>query len=193
MNHTKLMLALFLLSLTASPFAARAQDATAPSTTTTTTSTTSTSATTDLDAEDKPVSAEEQAKWASQVKTKYNLTDAQMKTMTDAGLQGPALAKTAALAEASKQPIDKIVQMRTTDKMGWGKIAKTLGVPPSTIGQAVAGLHRQNDTTKNAEKKAEKEQRKADKKAEREERKAARKAERELRKSEKSNGKGNSN
>jgi hypothetical protein len=118
-------------------------------------------------------------KWSSEVQTKYNLTDAQMKSMTDAGIKGPQLAITAELAKASGKTTDEIIKMRTTDKMGWGKIAKTLGVPPSTIGQSVSALHRdlkekreEKHEEKNKEKREERKQRREERKKEHQEEKA---------------------
>lgn len=198
MKANPLFLALLLVSgLTSVP--SLADDAAAPAPAPATS--TSTAGATADDAEDnKPLSDEEKSKWTEQVKAKYNLTDAQVKSLTDAGLQGPQMAKAAAFAEASKQPLDKIIQMRTQDGMGWGKIAKTLGIPANTAGKAVSGLRRNEHAAEKARQHADKEQRKADKqaekdqrKAEREERKAARKAEREQRKADKQQGKGHSN
>lgn len=117
-------------------------------------------------------------KWSSEVQTKYSLTDAQMKSMTDAGIKGPQLAITAELAKASGKTTDEIIKMRTTDKMGWGKIAKTLGVPPSTIGQSVSALHRdlkdkrEDAHEKNKEKRDERKQRREERKKEHKEDKA---------------------
>ena len=151
----------------------------------------------DLDADDnKSVDNTEQARWAEQVKAKYSLTDEQMKSLTDAGLQGPQMAKAAGLAQASGQPLDKVIQMRTTDKMGWGKIAKTLDVHPSTIGKSVAGLrheinaeHKADKAARKAEKRAEREQRKAEKKAQKEERRQAQKERKAQRREEKAQNK----
>ena len=80
------------------------------------------------------------ASWNAEVQKKYNLTDAQMESMTSKGMKGPELAKVAQLAESSKKPISEIISMRTEQKMGWGKIAKTLGVAPKELGQAVSGM-----------------------------------------------------
>lgn len=96
--------------------------------------------------------------WAGEVKAKYGLTDDQMKAMQTAGLHGPQLAITAALAKSSGKTIDQIVQMRTTEKMGWGKIAKTLGVPPGSIGQSVASLHREVHEKRNEGREAKKDE-----------------------------------
>lgn len=184
MKSKSLFIALFLVAgVAVAPFnhsIARADDA-------------QTTQAADLDADDdKPVGGAEQPRWTEQVKAKYNLTDEQVKNLTDAGLHGPQMAKAAALAQASGKPLADVIHMRTEDKMGWGKIAKALDVHPSTIGQAVAGLRREvkadrkaDKAERKAEKKAEKEQRKAEKKAEREERRQARQERREQRREEK--------
>jgi hypothetical protein len=85
------------------------------------------------DVKDKP-------EWRTTTQSKYNLTDAQMKAMTDKGIKGPGLAITAGLAEKSGKSVEEVAAMRTDQKMGWGKIAKELGVPPSEIGQSVANM-----------------------------------------------------
>ncbi len=120
------------------------------------------------------------ADWNAEVQKKYNLTDAQMESMTSKGMKGPELAKVAQLAESSKKPISEIVSMRTEQKMGWGKIAKTLGVTPKELGQAVAGMHRNKHEDKH-------ETKHEDKRESRE----ARRQERQMKKEEKGNkGKG---
>lgn len=129
-----------------------------------------------------------QEKWSQEVKTKYALTDAQMKSLETAGFTGPQLAITAELAKQSGQTIDAIIQMRTTEKMGWGAIAKKLGLPPSSIGKSVSSLrHEVKEKNKELrdEKRAEKqEERKAareERKKQREERRAERREQREQR------------
>jgi hypothetical protein len=114
-----------------------------------------------------------QETWSAEVKTKYSLTDDQMKAMQTAGLHGPQLAIAAELAKASGKSIDQVIQMRTTEKMGWGKIAKTLGLPPGSIGQSVASLRhdlhekREDKREEKKEKRDEKMQRKKDDKEDR--------------------------
>jgi hypothetical protein len=107
--------------------------------------------------------------WASEVQKKYSLTDDQMKAMKTAGLKGPGLAITAELAKTSGKTIDQIVAMRTTEKMGWGKIAKTLGVPPSTIGHSISSLHHDLHEKRESRSEKRKEERREDAKEEREE------------------------
>lgn len=112
--------------------------------------------------------------WATEVQTKYNLTDAQMKSMEQAGLHGPQLAIAAELAKDSGKTTDQIIQMRTTDKMGWGEIAKKLGVPPGSIGHAVAALHHDLHEKRDLKKDDKKEDKKEDRKERREDRKKRR-------------------
>ena len=110
--------------------------------------------------------------FAGRVQSKYNLSEAQMKAMSDAGIKGPHLAMTAQLAASSGKPVEDIIKMRTEDKMGWGKIAKTLGVQPGEIGKSVSSLRHEA---------------KEDRKQMREERKAEHKANKEARKNKKDN------
>ncbi len=119
-------------------------------------------------------------KWASEVQTKYSLTDAQMKSFADAGISGPQLAISAELAKASGKTTDEIIKMRTTDKMGWGKIAKTLGVAPSSIGQSVSSLHhdlKDKHAEKHENMREKKKEKHEERKARREERRKAQREE----------------
>jgi hypothetical protein len=81
--------------------------------------------------------------WTQALKDKYSLTDAQIQTMKDKGISSPQMAMVAGLAAKSGKTIDEVLKMRTDDKMGWGKIAKTLGVHPGEIGKSVAELRHQ--------------------------------------------------
>ena len=124
--------------------------------------------------------------FAGRVQSKYNLSEAQMKAMNDAGIKGPHLAMTAQLAASSGKPVEDIIKMRTEDKMGWGKIAKTLGVQPGEIGKSVSSLrHEANEDRKDA--KADRKEAKEDRKQMQEERKAEHKANKEERKNKKDN------
>lgn len=78
--------------------------------------------------------------WAKEVQQKYNLTDEQIQNLKQAKIAGPQLAITAELAKASGKTVEEISKMRTDEKMGWGAIAKKLGVAPSTIGKSVAAV-----------------------------------------------------
>ncbi len=110
------------------------------------------------------------ANWNAEVQKKYNLTDAQMESMTTKGMKGPELAKVAQLAESSKKPIAEIVAMRTEQKMGWGKIAKTLGVAPKELGQAVSGMHHDKHEDKREDKREDREARRQEHDMKKEER-----------------------
>ncbi len=109
---------------------------------TTTTSTTDSTEDTLTNEETAANVTQDRPEWNSSVQTKYSLTDEQMKQMTDAGIKGPGLAITAGLAKASGKTVQEVALMRTEQKMGWGKIAKDLGVHPSEIGQSVSSLHK---------------------------------------------------
>jgi len=111
--------------------------------------------------------------WLGALKTQYKLTDEQIKAMQEKGLSYPQMAITSALADKSGKPITDVLKMRTEDKMGWGQIAKELGVPPKEIGQSVAAVrHEIRD-----EKRALKEEKKQTKREERMARKEAKRTE----------------
>ena len=59
------------------------------------------------------------------------------------------------LAELSGKTKEEILKMRTEQHMGWGEIAKALGVPPSELGQSI----RKDRKEKNADRKLEKNER----------------------------------
>ncbi len=138
--------------------------------------------------------AEQEAKkpgFEEALKEKYKLTDEQIKALRDQGMNNTQITMTAALAEKSGKTTDEIAKMRLEQKMGWGKIAKELGVAPREIGQSVASMHRKNEDKKEAreqmkaERKADREARRQEKKEERAERKAEKKEERAERKEKK--------
>lgn len=83
--------------------------------------------------------------WNSLLQKKYSLTDAQMQTLNDSKLPDSQKAQVAQLAKSSGKSIDEVLKMRTEDKMGWGKIAKTLGVHPGELGKAVSELKREQN------------------------------------------------
>lgn len=102
-----------------------------------------------------PVLAEEthgQVDWNSTLKNEYNLTDDQIKSMTDKGLAGNDMVRLARISTKSGKPLDDVMKMRLEGKMGWGKIAKELGVHPSEIGHAVADAHHEMKEERKAEK-----------------------------------------
>lgn len=105
--------------------------------------------------------------WAEQLKTRYNLTEEQIKTLRSTGLSNPQLAMAAQMAKSSNKSIEDVLKMRTEQKMGWGKIAKELNVHPSEIGKSVKEMHH----AIRDERKEMREQRKDERKAAREERK----------------------
>jgi hypothetical protein len=132
-------------------------------------------------AEVDPLSTEEASsekikdrpEWQSALKTQYKITDEQIKLMQEKGLSYPQMAMASSLAEKSGKSLDDVLKMRTEEKMGWGKIAKELGVPPKEIGQSVASVrHEIRD-----EKRETKEERKQAKREERLARKEAKSSE----------------
>jgi hypothetical protein len=111
-------------------------------------------------------SVKDRPEWTDALKTKYHLSDAQIQTMKDSGLTFPQIAMVSTLSEKSGKPMDDILKMRTTDKMGWGKIAKELGIAPKEIGQSVAAIRHEIRDEKRAvreERMAKKEARRAEK------------------------------
>lgn len=125
-----------------------------------------------------PVMAEDAAEggkpeYYSTLQTEYKLTDDQIKSMTDKGLKGHDQVRVARLASKSGKTLDDVMKMRLEQKMGWGKIAKELGVDSKEIGQAVSDANK----AKHEEKKAEKAAKKAAHDAEKAEKKAAHDAE----------------
>lgn len=119
---------------------------------------------------DEPVVTEaDQNKWETGLKTKYSLTDEQIKQMRDSGATYPAMTKAAALAAAASTPekpltASDILKMRTEGK-GWGKIAHELGVHPNLAGQSVAEINKGHKMEKKTEKRMAKAAAKAEKKA----------------------------
>jgi hypothetical protein len=133
------------------------------------------------------------ATWATEVQKKYSLTPEQMASLDKSGLSGPQLAFAAEAAKASGKTIDEVIQMRTGDKMGWGEIAKKLGLPPGSLGKSAAAVRhdmkaarseakQEKMKEKRAEKQAAREERKKLHEERKQERKAARESAREARK-----------
>jgi hypothetical protein len=121
-------------------------------------------------------STKDRPEWKNVLKTQYKLTDEQIKSMQDKGLSYPNMAMAAALAEKSGKTLDAVLKMRVDDKMGWGKIAKELGVPPKEIGQSVANARHEIKEDRQAEKE-EKRNAKRDERLERQEAKRTEKNE----------------
>lgn len=101
----------------------------------------------DLDKEASAMeSTKENPQWNSTLKDKYNLTDEQMKALTESGVSHPQMAMAAELAKQTNKTIDEVLKMRTEQKMGWGAIAKELGVKPGSLGHSVSEMrHQMND------------------------------------------------
>ncbi|MES3038803.1 MAG: hypothetical protein V4736_12920 [Bdellovibrionota bacterium] len=78
--------------------------------------------------------------WKNELKTEYKLTDEQIAAFEAKGVTGQAAIRVASLAKGSGKTTDEVMAMRIDQKMGWGKIAKTLGVHPSTMGRAVSSF-----------------------------------------------------
>lgn len=102
---------------------------------------------------------------------KYELTDAQMTTLKNSNLPQPHLTKVAELAKESGKSIDEILKMRVEQKMGWGKIAKELGVHPGRLGRGVAEMNHEHRAEHKEERKKEQQERKENRMKERAERK----------------------
>lgn len=107
------------------------------------------------------------------VKEKYSLTDEQMKAMQDKGIPPNQMAMIAELAKQSGKTTDQVLAMRVDQNMGWGKIAKELGVHPGEIGRAVSSLRSERAKEAHERREARAEMREQRKEA-RAERKAAR-------------------
>lgn len=110
----------------------------------------------------------------TQIQGKYGLTEAEVKSLQDSSISNSQMNKVARLAEASGKSVDEVLKMRTEQKMGWGKIAKELGVDPKELGQSVAeAKHEMKE-----EQKQERAERKAERKMEGKNRHAAMKEKR---------------
>lgn len=88
------------------------------------------------------------SKWTQELKTEYKLTDEQIKSLQDRGISGKDAVRLADLSKLSGKTLDEVVAMRMDQKMGWGNIAKKLGVSPKEIGQSVAKVHRSDKSQK---------------------------------------------
>jgi len=122
-----------------------------------------------------------QADFTNRLKEKYSLTDEQIKAMQDKGLTNPQMAMAAQLSQTSGKPLDDVLKMRTEDKMGWGKIAKELGVHPGEIGKSVSSMRHDLNEKRKEDRQLAKENRKELRKQRKEQRRELR----EQRKSEK--------
>ncbi len=126
---------------------------------------------------DTPTDAKDSPKWISSLMAKYSLTQAEIDAMSAKKIAHPQMAMVSELALRSGKTRDEVIAMRVDQKMGWGKIAKTLGVPPGTLGQAVSSLHKEVRSAK-VEKREEKMAKREEKLAKHEEKAAKREAKR---------------
>jgi len=86
------------------------------------------------------------------LQTKYSLTDEQIKTLKESGFKPNEIVRIAELSQFSSKPISEIINMRNEKKMGWGKIAKELGMHPGDLGRAVSSMNRHNRVESSFEK-----------------------------------------
>lgn len=110
--------------------------------------------------------------WNELIQKKYNLTDEQMKTLSDTKLPEPHTVRVAHMANASGKSIEEVLKMRTEEKLGWGQIAKRLNVPEKEIGQSVSSLRKQRNDEVKREQTAQRKKQKEDREKKREEMKA---------------------
>lgn len=120
------------------------------------------------------------SKWHDQIKSKFDLSDEDMKKLENSGLNHSQQSKAAQISKSSNKPIDEILDMRTNQKMGWGKIAKELGVHPSKLGKSNKDLEKSMEkrSARKAQRIKEISERKKYKKELRQERKAERRSDR---------------
>lgn len=154
----KKLLVLLLASSLVSPLAAYAEDSAGTATQTATQESSSDS--------------------MAQLKEKYGFTDEQIKAMQDSKISESQFSMVGALSKESGKSVEEVMKMRTEQKMGWGKIAKELGVAPKALGQSVSSMHRQDDLEVKKEKRDAREARKEERKQKRDEKKQARKEDR---------------
>lgn len=86
-------------------------------------------------------STKENPEWNNLLKEKYSLTDEQMNTLSQSGVSRPQMAMAAELSKQSGKSLDEVLKMRSEGKMGWGQIAKELGLKPGALGRSVADMH----------------------------------------------------
>lgn len=110
-------------------------------------------------------STEADNSWNGLLQRKYSLTDEQMQSLNNSKLPDSQKAQVAQLAKSSGKSIDEVLKMRTEDKMGWGKIAKTLGVHPGELGKAVSEMKKERSAERKKDKDSRKESMKHEDKA----------------------------
>jgi hypothetical protein len=127
----------------------------------------------------EPAAEVKPATYSELLQKKYSLTEAEVKSLNDSKLNNEHQAMAARLARSSGKTIDEVLKMRTEDKMGWGKIAKTLGVAPGELGKAVSEMNKERNAARKAEVAEKNRVRKEKRDAERKARDEARAAKRE--------------
>jgi hypothetical protein len=136
-------------------------------------------------AEDDPIAQEEvasegvkdHAEWKPALMEKYSLTEDQMKSLHDQGFNYPQIGVIGQLAQSSGKTVEEIAKLRSEEKLGWGKIAKDLGVAPGEIGKSIAALRHERIE----QRKEKHEEKKAVRETRREARREARADRREMR------------
>src|SRR5262249_42744050 len=111
----------------------------------------------------------------------------QMNTLKNSGLPDPQIGMVAQLAKISGKPIENIVKMKTEQDMGWGEIAKSLGVSPKEIGLSVSENKKKKDPeskiTRREERRTASDERREERRARREDRRSERQDRKEDRRS----------
>ena len=119
-----------------------------------------------------------QKEYEKKLEEKYGLSEQQIQDLHKKGLNDSQITIAAQLAKSSGKSIDDVVKMRLDQKMGWGKIAKELGVPPREIGQSISSmhhdLHKKHKEHETREDRAERKEHREERKEERADRKAER-------------------
>lgn len=95
---------------------------------------------------------------SAEIQKQHQLTDDEIKLLETSSISHSQMGKVAQLSKASGKSIEDVLRMRTEQKMGWGKIAKELGVHPSVLGKSADD--REDKIEKNMEKNAVKKERK---------------------------------
>jgi len=93
----------------------------------------------DEGSDDEHLTEAQKSKWSESIQEHYSLSDENMKILDDSGLNHSQKIKSVQLSESSHTPLDEVLKMRS-DKMGWGKIAKELGVHPGELGKGNASV-----------------------------------------------------
>ena len=86
--------------------------------------------------EAEKISKEERSKWRSSIQEKYGLSQKKISKLRESGISYPGIIFLGEFSLKSSYSFDQVLKLRIHDKMGWGKIAKTLGVKHSGVGSA---------------------------------------------------------